>query len=70
MVSKHTDHTNYIILLDEFEDNCLEELNFPTNWTNILGHSREGIKLSNFKIFRDRRNSKTLQKKYSINLKL
>lgn len=41
MVSKHTDHINYLILLDELMDSNIEELSIPTNWTNILGNMKE-----------------------------
>lgn len=41
MVSKHNDHTSYLILLDELMDSNIEELSIPTNWTNILGNMKE-----------------------------
>ena len=43
MVSKHTDHTNFLILLDELGDSNIEELSVPTNWTNILGSLKEDL---------------------------
>ncbi|KRX03895.1 hypothetical protein PPERSA_04773 [Pseudocohnilembus persalinus] len=43
MISKHTDHSNYQILLDELEDSNIEELSVPTNWTNILGNLKDDL---------------------------
>lgn len=43
MVSKHTDHVNFLILLDELSDSNVEELSFPTNWTNILGNLKDDL---------------------------
>lgn len=43
MISKHTDHSNYLILLDELQDSNIEELSVPTNWTNILGNLKEDL---------------------------
>ena len=43
MVSKHTDHVNYLILIEELEDSNMEELSVPTNWTNILGNLKDDL---------------------------
>lgn len=37
MVSKHTDHTQQLILLDELRDSDLGNLSVPTNWALTLG---------------------------------
>ncbi|KAL4478889.1 hypothetical protein ABPG72_009715 [Tetrahymena utriculariae] len=43
MVSKHTDHTQHLILLDELRDSDLMSLSVPTNWTNTLGPLKDDI---------------------------